>query len=241
MVAVIDDRDFSWLGGRRTAGPAASVEHVLWTVTKDVRTASVLVRQHSHGQDLICLIGPDLLWSQVFRPGDGRDLGRVAADTLLGFQDHVQRSRAGGDGASVYRQYGVAMKSLITWCVAVALVCAPLPVEAAGKKLVGAALVVVGGGLVAGAFDWRVQCPMFYTKHTFQNSTTQCVYISTRGDSDVRAATTEVSLVRPALVYAGAAAVLTGVVLLMLPKRVTTVVDVSVTPPGVHASKTFGF
>ena len=49
-------------------------------------THSILVRQHPHGQDLICYIGRDLLWSQVFRPGDGRDLGTVAADTLQGFQ-----------------------------------------------------------------------------------------------------------------------------------------------------------
>ena len=80
-----DDRDFSWLGPK-PAAPVPLGEHLLFTVTKDTRSASILVRQHPHGQDLICYIGRDLLWSQVFRPGDGRDLGTVAADTLQGFQ-----------------------------------------------------------------------------------------------------------------------------------------------------------
>jgi len=64
---VNDDRDFSWMGPSAPA-PAATVQHVLWTVRKDTRSASLLVRQHPHGQDLICLYGRDLLWSQVFRP-----------------------------------------------------------------------------------------------------------------------------------------------------------------------------
>ena len=80
------------------------------------------------------------------------------------------------------------MKRLVAILLAVTLV-SPMHAEAAGKKVAGAALVVAGGALIAGAFDWGEQCPPLYTKHTFQGSTTQCVFISSRG-SDVQAATT---------------------------------------------------
>lgn len=82
---MIDDRDFSWLG-RSAQAPSATIQHVLFTVSKDTRTASVRVRQHPHGQDLICLYGRDLLCSQVFRPGDGRDLWKSR-------RGHVRRIR----------------------------------------------------------------------------------------------------------------------------------------------------
>ena len=131
------------------------------------------------------------------------------------------------------------MMRLIAALLTVTLV-SPVHAEAAGKKVVGAALVVAGGAFIAGAFDWGEQCPYLYTKHTFQGSATQCVFISPRG-SDVQTADTRVEYKRPVLMWTGAGVALTGVVLLLLPKRAATIVDVSVTPAAVRASKTFRF
>ena len=129
-------------------------------------------------------------------------------------------------------------KLMIMWLVCVLLV--PMPAQAAGRKVAGAVLAVAGAGLIAGAFDWSTQCPPGYSTHTFQNLPTQCVFISSRG-SDVQEATTKLSFERPALVWAGAATAVTGVVLLLLPKKVAKTVQLSVAPSRVSASKTFGF
>jgi hypothetical protein len=84
---VTDDRDFSWLG-RPAAAPAAVVEHLLWTLTKGVGRAEMRVRVHPLGHELRALVdrgeGLSLLWSQVYRHGDGVDLGALA-DENKGF------------------------------------------------------------------------------------------------------------------------------------------------------------
>ena len=77
-----DDRDFSWLGGRPAAAPAATPEHVLWALEKAGGRAEMRVRVHPFGHELIALVdrghGLSLLWSQVYKPGQGVDLGAVA-------------------------------------------------------------------------------------------------------------------------------------------------------------------
>lgn len=64
--------------------PAAppTVEHVLWTVVKDDRRAELRVRVHPLGQELRMLYDGgkgelSLLWSEVYKPGDGRRLGAI--------------------------------------------------------------------------------------------------------------------------------------------------------------------
>lgn len=80
-----DTRVFGWLS-KPAPGPAQPAEVIVWRVRNDVRTASAVIRRHPHGQNLICRLGNEFLWSQVFRHGDGRDLGRVADDTLKTFE-----------------------------------------------------------------------------------------------------------------------------------------------------------
>ena len=63
------------LGAER---PPAPVEHILWTAVKDTRGAILVVRVHPLGQELRCLFDGSLLWSEVHRPGAGRQIGAIA-------------------------------------------------------------------------------------------------------------------------------------------------------------------
>ncbi len=68
---MIDDRDFSWLGGRPAAAPSATPEHVLWALEKAGGRAEMRVRVHPFGHELIMLVdrgyGLSLLWSAPAR------------------------------------------------------------------------------------------------------------------------------------------------------------------------------
>jgi hypothetical protein len=59
---------------------APAVEHVLWTAAKGDRRAELTVRQHRHGLELRMSVGDRFLWSEVFRPGLGRELGAIAEE-----------------------------------------------------------------------------------------------------------------------------------------------------------------
>jgi hypothetical protein len=74
---VNDDRDWSWRARPQPAAPP-TVEHTLWIVTKGDRRAELRVRQHPLGLELRMTVGDRFLWSEVFRPGLGRELGAVA-------------------------------------------------------------------------------------------------------------------------------------------------------------------
>ena len=45
---------------------------------KDTRRAILVVRVHPLGQELRCLFDGSLLWSEVHRPGAGRQIGAIA-------------------------------------------------------------------------------------------------------------------------------------------------------------------
>ena len=60
-------------------------------------------------------------------------------------------------------------------------------------------------------------------------------------NSNVQDATTKVTYERPNLMWSGLSVASAGIVLMLLPTRAAEVVDVSVTPTGWQASKTFGF
>ena len=125
--------------------------------------------------------------------------------------------------------------------VLIAVLVVPAETHADGKKQAGGILTTAGGALMLSAFNYKGdQCPPGYTTHTSQGLPTQCVYISSSG-SDVREATTAVTYKRPALMWTGVGAATAGIVLLLLPGRAANVVDVSVTPTGWLASKTFEF
>ena len=138
------------------------------------------------------------------------------------------------------------IESFIVGVVLVALLGTPVHVHAAGKKTVGAVLTASGGAMMLLAFNYKGhQCPFGYSTHRFEGATTQCVFISSFPpfNSDVRDATTKATYERPGLMWGGLGVAATGIVLMMLPTRVAQVVDVdvSVTPTGWRASKTFGF
>ena len=136
------------------------------------------------------------------------------------------------------------MSRLSTAIVLVALLLIPVPADAAdGKKKAGVILTVAGSALMLGAFNWGTSCPPGYSTHTFQGLPTQCVKIYPNGDSDVREASTTAAYSRPAMMWSGVGAAGVGIVLLLLPKKVAQVVkvDVSVTPKGWLASRTFRF
>jgi hypothetical protein len=77
IVRVSDDRDWAWLHRPQPAAPPA-VEQTLWIVEKDGRRAELRVRQHPLGLELRMAVGDRSLWSEVYRPGLGRELGAVA-------------------------------------------------------------------------------------------------------------------------------------------------------------------
>lgn len=116
----------------------------------------------------------------------------------------------------------------------------PTLAEAAGEKkaATGILLMATGVGLAVGAFNYDSSCPRGYTTHRFEGAQTQCVYISSSGDSDVISEPTTVTLERPLLLWGGFAAAGAGALLLFLPKRVQRAApSVTVTPYGFAASK----
>lgn len=136
------------------------------------------------------------------------------------------------------------MKRLAIVSVLLAVLVAPVQVHAAGKKTVGAILTLSGGVMMLSAFNYKGhQCPSGYSTHRFENLPTQCVFISSFPpyNSDVQDATTKVTYQRPNLMWSGLGVAGAGIVLMLLPTRAAESVDVSVTPTGWQASKTFGF
>jgi hypothetical protein len=75
--AMHDDRDWSWLHCTQPV-PTVQAEHSLWIVEKDGRRAELRVRQHPLGLELRMTVGDSFLWSEVHKPGQGRELGAVA-------------------------------------------------------------------------------------------------------------------------------------------------------------------
>lgn len=134
------------------------------------------------------------------------------------------------------------LKRLTTLVGLIAGLLAPIQASAAdSKKVTGGVLIAAGSALVLGAFNWGTSCPPGYTTHTFQNLPTQCVYISSSGNSDVREASTTADYRRPALMWSGVGAAGAGIVFLLLPDRVTKSVGIAITPTGWMASKAFEF
>jgi len=132
----------------------------------------------------------------------------------------------------------IAAVVLVTFVTTLAL---PARASADSRTVAGVSLLLGGGLLAAGAFNYDTSCPAGYSTHTFQGQETQCVRISASG-SDVRSAPTEVEFKRPALAWAGGAAVLAGTLLLLWPKRAPSPsITLSVTPSGVRAAKTIRF
>lgn len=124
--------------------------------------------------------------------------------------------------------------------VAALAVLLPTLAEAAGQKetITGIALMATGVGLTLGAFNYDSSCPRGYTTHRFHGAETQCVSISSSGDTDVIPQPIRMSLERPLLLWGGLAAAGAGAALLFLPKRVQRAApSVTVTPRGVAASK----
>ena len=136
------------------------------------------------------------------------------------------------------------MQRLAIVFVLLAVLVVPVPVDAAGKKTVGAILTASGGVMMLSAFNYEGdQCPPGYSTNRFENLPTQCSFISSLPpfDSDVRDATTKVTYERPNLMWSGLGVATRGIVLMLLPTRAAEGVDVSVTTAGWLASKTFGF
>ena len=136
------------------------------------------------------------------------------------------------------------MQRFILVFVLLAVLVAPVQVHAAGKKTAGAILTASGGAMMLLAFNYKGhQCPAGYSTHRFEGLTTQCVFISSVPpfNSNVQDATTKVTYERPNLMWSGLGVAGAGIVLMLLPTRAAEVVDVSVTPTGWQASKTFGF
>ena len=87
-------------------------------------------------------------------------------------------------------------------------------------------------------------CPAGYSRHTYQDRPTQCLYVSPRPpfDTDLRDATTSASFARPRLAWAGIGAAGLGAVLLTLPdNRVTRDLHVQVSPERVAVRRKFGW
>lgn len=116
---------------------------------------------------------------------------------------------------------------------------APVPARAADRDILGLILVGAGGGLIAAAFNYEGdQCPPGYTVHTFESDSTLCHRFTSSG-SDTKEATVKTTFERPGLLWGGLGAAAAGVVLMLLPEGQEPVVDVSLTPDGWRASKTF--
>ena len=116
------------------------------------------------------------------------------------------------------------------------------PADAQSRKLVGGLTALTGGILMFGAFDHYESCPSGYSRHTSDDLPTQCFYHSTlTGNTDSRKATQEADLVRPGLLWTGAAATGVGLLLLFMPESRVATVDLHVSPGNVRASKSFGW
>ena len=118
--------------------------------------------------------------------------------------------------------------------------------EAQSRSTWGWITAAAGGGLIAAAFDYSPdQCPAGYSRHTYDNLPTQCVFISYDPpyDSDIQEATTGVELSRRGLLWAGVGAMVGGVVLALIPggQAVSRTVDVQMSPGRVTVGRTFGF
>ena len=136
------------------------------------------------------------------------------------------------------------MQRLVIVFVLLTVLVVPVQVHAAGKKTVGAILTISGGAMMLSAFNYEGdQCPSGYSINTFENIPTQCVFISLDPpfNSDTRDATTRITYERPGLMWSGLGVATMGIVLMLLPTRTAEGIDVSVTPTGWLASKTFGF
>lgn len=67
------------------------VERVIWRVTKDARAAEARVRAMAHGLELRFVVmrpgGLDtLMWSRLYRAGEGDDLRAASDGTLRDFE-----------------------------------------------------------------------------------------------------------------------------------------------------------
>lgn len=131
---------------------------------------------------------------------------------------------------------------------ALAVVALHAPAEAQSKKTLGAVLAIAGGGMMAGAFDYRADvCPDGYSTHTFHNRPTECLFVSSTPpfNTDVQEATTKATLKRQRLLWAGLGAAVGGVVLLLLPgetgQAASRAVDVQIAPDRVKLGKTFSW
>ena len=136
------------------------------------------------------------------------------------------------------------MQRLAIVFVLLTVLVVPVQVHAAGKKTVGAILTASGGVMMLSAFNYEGdQCPSGYSTHRYENLPTQCMFISSDPpfNSDTRDATTKVTYERPGLMWSGLGVATMGIVLMLLPTRAAEGVDVSATPAGWLASKTFGF
>ena len=114
--------------------------------------------------------------------------------------------------------------------------------RAADKRIVTSLLLLTTGtAMVFGAFTYDTSCPAGYSTHTFQGSTTQCVYVSSSG-SDVRDIPTTATLKRPGVLYGGIAIAAVGAIVLFMPKSVKKIApELVFTPTGWKASRTFRF
>ena len=116
---------------------------------------------------------------------------------------------------------------------------APASSHGAGRETVGLILMGAGTGLVFAAFNYEGdQCPPGYTVHTIEGESTLCHRYTFDG-SDTRKATTKTTFERPGLLWSGIGAAAAGVVMMLLPEGQDSMVDVSLTPDGWRASKTF--
>lgn len=129
-------------------------------------------------------------------------------------------------------------------CVLVLLATAA-PAAAQSRTTTGIVSLLAGAGLVVAAFDYQTGvCPEGYSRHTYQDRPTQCLYVSPRPpfDTDLRDATTSASFARPRLAWAGIGAAGLGAVLLTLPdNRVTRDLHVQVSPERVAVRRKFGW
>ncbi len=127
-------------------------------------------------------------------------------------------------------------------CAAIVALLTPTLANAADKKNVTGALLLLGGaGSMALAFDYHSQCPSGYTTHTFQNLPTQCVYVDRYG-SDVIDQPTNINLSRKPMLWGGIGAVAAGVMVLAMPRRAARQMpSIEITPNGWRATKAFSF
>lgn len=142
----------------------------------------------------------------------------------------------GPDEVPIMKQSIVAVV-LFTLCLFTSV-----PARAADAKLVaGITLLSAGSLMMVGAFSYDTSCPPGYSTHTFQNLPTQCVYVGASG-SDVRDIPTTATLERRGVLYGGIAVATAGAVALLMPKRVKKIApELTITPIGWKASRTFRF